>query len=127
MGNDVKTVDQNPVAGSQAQPLTPVGLANKETGPNTAVISELKPAGPEVKHEISQESKELGVAEIQDRPNLTSQHQEIGLEHAGPSVPVLTGPTGLVQIPEKKDIGNSGTWLNALWGKVRKMGELLGA
>lgn len=122
MNNDNKIIDE-------MQPQTPVqpvssvrGGANKEVGP-ISVVPELKPAGPEVKHEIHQESAALGVKEIQDRPDLT---EGINMQHAGPHIPVPRGPTGLVRIPEKKDISSSGTWLNALWEKVRKMRELIG-
>lgn len=127
MGNDVKIADQNPISGIQVQPSSPVGVANKETGSIPSIISEITPAGPEVRPNISQESVELGVKEIQDRPNLTFQHQQIGLEHSGATVPVPAGPTGLVQISEKKDIGSSGTWLNALVEKVQKVMRLMGA
>ncbi len=123
MSNDAKTLDQNPVSGNQVQPWVPVGVANKEIGPIPSVVPEIRPAGPEVKHEISQESVKLGVKEIQDRPDLT---QIINMQHAGPSVPVPPGPTGLVQISEKKDVSNSNTWLNALKEKVQKVMQLMG-
>ena len=123
MNTDAKILDQNPVPGSQVAPSAPVGVANKEVEPIPSVVPEIRPAGPEVKHEISQESAGLGVKEVQNRPDLTNTTD---IQHAGPSVPIPPGPTGLVQISEKKDISNSGTWLNTLTEKVEKVLRLLG-
>lgn len=125
MNNDNKILDQNPVLGNQAQPSAPVGMANKETGPIPSVVPEIMPAGPEVKHNIGQESTALGVKEIQDRPDLT---EGVDIRHAGPSVPVPSGPTGKVSLPmSKEEIENqlktgqdddSGKWLAGLIRKV---------
>jgi len=121
MNDNAKILDQNPGPITPVQPVASVGIANKEMGP--IGIAEIRPAGPEVKHEIDQESVELGVKEIQDRPDLT---QIVDMQHAGPSVPVPPGPTGLVQISEKTDTSESNTWLNALTKKVQKVMQLMG-
>jgi len=127
MSDDRQVLDQKPVSGSQAQPLTPasVGVVNKEIGPIPSVIPEIRPAGPEVKHEISQESAELGVKEIQDRPDLT---EGVDMQHAGPSVPIPSGPSGKVSLPMLEDEvadklktgqdDDSGKWLAGLIQKV---------
>ena len=126
MNNDNKIVDQNPSVGNQVQASTPLGVANKEIGPIPSVIPEIIPAGPEVKHGISQELQELGVEEKKDAPDLTSGHKQIGVEHSGATVPIPSGPIGLVQIPEVTDINSSGTWLNTLMGRIQKVMELMG-
>lgn len=139
MNDNTKVLDQNPSTVAQVGPVQPqtpvqpaapaafdaatVGIANKEMGPIR--VAEIRPAGTEVRHEISQESAELGVREVQDRLDLTLKHQQIGLEHSGATVPVPLGPTGLVQIP-KKDISSSATWLNALTEKIQKVLKLMG-
>lgn len=118
MSNDTKIIDQvQPQA-----PVAPISPANKEMAP--IGIPEIGAAGIEAKPAISQESAELGVKEVQDRPDLT---QVVNMHHAGPSVPVQTIPTGLVQIPQTTDINSSGTWLNVLLEKGQKLGKLLGA
>ena len=117
MNDSTKVLDQNPVSVAPIQPAAPVGGANKEMGPIPPVVPEIRPSGSEVKPKISKESTELGVKEVQDRPDLT---QIANMQHAGPSVPVPLRPIGLVQISEKKDISNSGTWLDALTEKVQK-------
>lgn len=123
MSNDAKILDrvqsQTPVA-----PIAGVGIANKEMGPIPSVVPEIRASGPEAKHSIDQELTGLGVKEVQDRPDLTFVPREI--EHSGPNVEVPPGPTGLVQIPEKKDINSSGTWLNALREKIQKVMRLMG-
>jgi len=126
MNDNAKILDQNPGPITPVQPVAPVGIANKEMGPIPSVVPEIRPSGPEAGHNIDQSSTELGVKEVQDRPSLTSEHKEIGLEHSGATAPVPTGPTGLVQIPQTKDIESSSTWLNAVIEKVRKLGKLLG-
>lgn len=96
MNNDSKTADQ-------LQPQTPtapislVGVPNKEAA--TAVSEFVRPAGPEVKPSLSPEVSEAGVEVKTDRPDLTFEHKEIGLDHAGATQPVLTIPTGKVRLP----------------------------
>lgn len=125
MNDNTKVLDQNPVSGSQVQPSSPVGVASKEVGPIPSIVSEIRPAGTEVKHDISKESAELGVKEIQDRPDLT---QVVDIQHAGPSVPVPSGPAGKVLLPmSEEEIGSqlktgqdddAGKWLARLVKKV---------
>lgn len=101
MNNDNKTSGQ-PQSQIPAAPVqNPVGLPNKEAEPTrTSPLSELlTPAGPEVKHNISRELVELGVRETGNNPNLTQEHREAGINHAGESVPPQTAPTGLIKLP----------------------------
>lgn len=121
---DVKVLDKNPVSGGAAPIQT--GSLNKEASPINTGLPELKPAGPETRHSIDQELAELGIKEINDRPGLTGEHKEIGIEYSDPAVPVVSGPTESVRLPDTKDIGDSNTWLNALADKVRKVMRLLG-
>lgn len=127
MSNDTQVLDRNPVShpvfGNQVQPQ--MGSLNKEA-PIATGLPELKPAGPEAKHDIDQQLKDLGVEEKKDSPDLTFEHKQIGLEHSGATVPVPPGPTGLVQISQKEDISSSGTWLDTLREKVRKVMKLIG-
>lgn len=125
MSGDTKILDQNPVGRTPVQPQSLVGAANKEIG-YAPLVSELKPSGMEVKHEISPELEQLGVKEKKDVPELTFQDQQMGLKHSGETVPVPLAPTGLVIIPEGKDINSSVTWLNALTDKIQKVMKLMG-
>lgn len=137
MNDDNKIVNQNanPIAQTNQvqpqapiQPAAPIGTVHKEMGPPIAVASEIKPAGTEVQHEISQESAELGVKEIQDRPDLT---QVVDMRHAGPHVPVSTTPLNPIQYPmseeevaKKLKTGqddDSGKWLSKLIQKIMKV------
>lgn len=113
------------------QPSAPVGSVNKETGPidvDKTQISELSPSGAEVSHEISQELKDIGVEEKKDRPDLTSEHKELGLDHAGPHVSVSLSASNKVVMPmseeevvDKLKAGqddDSGKWLAWLMKKI---------
>lgn len=126
MSNDTQVLDRNPVSSLVSNSVVQLqGSLNKEV-PIATGLSEIMPAGPEVSHKIDQESAELGVKEVQDRPDLKPEHIELGVSHSGPNVIIPPGPTGLVQIPEKKDTSESNTWLNALTEKVRKVMRLMG-
>lgn len=127
MNNDVKIGDQNPVSGSLVQPSAPVGVANKEVGHVGPPVSEfVTRSGAEAILNIPPEVSEANVKISTDKPFLTPAHKEAGLDHSGPDVTVPTSPTGLVPITEKKDVSSSGTWLNTLLEKIRKVGELMG-
>ncbi len=97
--NDDKKLDRNPVSGIQPQPSSPVGTMRKEEAP-IGNLSELTPAGPEVRHDI-EGLEGLGVKENNDRPVLTEDRRQVGIDHAIPPPP--TAPTGLVQIPLTKE------------------------
>ena len=125
MNNDNKILDRNPVSppvsGNQVQPQ--MGSLNKEA-PIATGLSELRPAGPEAKHNIDQEITQLGVREIEDRPDLT---QVADVQHAGPSVPPPTESSGLVQSPltpeemvkiSKTNPANSIRWLREIINKT---------
>lgn len=96
MSDDAKILDQPVAPQAPIQPSSPIGIPNKEIGPILSVVPEIKHEGSETKHGIDQELAELGVKEVQDRPDLT---QVPDVQHAGPSVPPPTGPSGLVQVP----------------------------
>jgi hypothetical protein len=132
--NDVTQADQvQPQASIKpVQPVqNPVGSVNKEVGPVSSAMSELRPAGSEVSHEISQELRDIGVEEKQDRPDLTDEHKELGVNHAGPHVPVPTRHSGKVKLPMSEEEiesklrtgqdDDSGKWLAGLVKKVIKV------
>ena len=126
MNNDNKILDRNPVSppvsGNQVQPQ--MGSLNKEA-PIATGLSELRPAGPEAKHNIDQEITQLGVREIEDRPDLT---QVADVQHAGPSIPVSAMSSASIHYPMSEDEvtkqlktgqgDDSGKWLAGLIKKV---------
>lgn len=133
MSEDTQVLDQPsgsaPTSGSVA--VSPVGSSNKEAPVSMVELPELRPAGPEVKHDISQELKKLGMEEKKDGPNLTSEHKKIGLSHAGSHVPVPTSPSGNIILPmSEEEIASklkagqdddSGKWQAALMDKINKI------
>lgn len=129
MNSDTKTLDRNPV--SSPVPcnavLPQMGSLSKEVPP-VAVVSELKPAGQEVKHAIGKELIDLGVKEISGRLDLTPEHKELGLGHAGESTPAPSSASGKVTMPmSEEEIANklkvgqdddSGKWQAVLLKKI---------
>lgn len=149
MDDNAKIVSQNsPPAisaeqGNQAQPqavvqpvqsATPVGSVNKEAGPVPATppISEfVKPTDAEP--QISQELKDIGVETKSEKPDLTSEHKELGLDHAGSNITVSTQVSTPVKLPMSEEEitdrlktgqdDDSGKWLAGLIQKIiRVMG-----
>jgi hypothetical protein len=129
MNSDVGVVDQNPVsapASSSSVPVPQMGSLKKEAP--IISIPELKPAGSEVSHNISQELKDIGVEEKKDGPDLTFEHKKLGFEHAGPSVPIPPSPSGKITLPmseeeiaSKLKVGqddDSGKWHAGLLRKI---------
>lgn len=117
----------NDKTGDQVQPqittVTPAVLGpNKEAiRPALQVVPEISHVGPEIKHEIDQESANLGVKEIQEnRPELNTAHKEIGINYSGETHPAPTGPTGLVKIPQVKGVENSSNWLSKIFEKENR-------
>jgi hypothetical protein len=111
----------------QIQPVVPTGSLNKETGPVNASSSEfVKPT--DMEPQIDQDLKELGVEAKKEKPDLTFEHKEIGIEHAGPHIAVSTVPSGKVTLPmseeeimDKLKTGqddDSSKWLAGLINKV---------
>ncbi len=139
MSDDIKNVNQNPPSmvpenqtqpQAAVQPSVPVGSVNKEVGPNLSEF--VRPAGPEISPNLSQEERESGVEVKSDKPSLTFEHKELGLDHAGPDVTVSTQPSGSIKFPmseeevkaqlEKKgQDGDSKTGLAKLIAKVIKV------
>jgi hypothetical protein len=135
MNDNVKKVGQNisPVTQDdqaqpqvQVQPVTPVGSVNKEVGPVSALAPEFaKPS--EVEPQISQDLKELGVEAKKEKPDLTFEHKEIGIEHAGPHISI-SNSSGKITLPmSEEEVDNllktgqdddSGKWLAGLIKKI---------
>ena len=129
MNNDNKIVDQNPgTPQAPIQPVPGVGGANKEAvRPVVAPVSEfVRPSGAEITPNIPPEVSSADVKLQSDRPDLTSEHTQIGLVHSPETVAVPTAPSGLVKIPQTGDARDSDTWLNTLTEKVEKVLRLLG-
>lgn len=106
MSGDAKVLDQNPVSApvSSSTVHAQVGSLNKEAPVSAVGLSEIRPAGPEIKHNIGQESADLGVGETRDEPDLT---QIADVQHAGPHIPVSTTPTKTIQYPmSEEEIGS---------------------
>lgn len=99
---------QNSQVQPQGIPPQPVGSVQKEAGPISSVeeASYVEPAGAERMLEISSELSEQGVEKSanQETPQLTEEHKRIGIQHAKESTPVITTPTGSVQVsmPQKE-------------------------
>ena len=114
------------------QPVNPVGGVNKEVGPISPQVSDI--LQPTESHpEIDKELAEFGVEARKDSPNLIAEHKEIGIDHAGPHVPVPTSPSVKVTLPmSEEEVSNmlksgnsdeSGKWLASLIKRViRVMG-----
>jgi hypothetical protein len=89
--NDNAVLDKNPVpAPVSGNAVSSVGSINKEASPINLNLGspELKSAEPESQHDIDQELTQIEVKEVKDNPDLTSEHEELGVKHAGPFVPV---------------------------------------
>lgn len=101
MNGDVKVLDQNPVSAPvPGSAVAPQGSLNKEKPPIGTSLSEfVKPAGPEISPNPSAEEKESGVEIKSDRPSLTSEHRELGMDHAGSNITVLTQPSDSIKLP----------------------------
>jgi len=132
--SDTTVLDKNPIGPTAVvgptQPQNPVGtLGGKERG-QMVTTSKLNLAGTEVRHSIDQQSAELGVREIQDRPDLGPEHIESGVRHSGAFNPFQTTPSNSIQYPmSEEEIGkqlktgqddDSGKWLAGLIQKVIK-------
>lgn len=112
MDDNTKTLNQNtntPLASSTTQvptqsPVQPaqihpqaqnVGLPNKEQEPLRSVIEK-----SDVEMKIDNELKDIGVETKSDDVNLTQEHIQAGLQHAGSSVPVSMTPSSNAQMPQ---------------------------
>lgn len=114
MDDNTKIVGQNTssaVQSDQAQPQAavqptmppaPVGSANKEVGAISAPVSEfIKPTDTEP--QVSPELKESGVEAKSDKPDLTFEHKELGLDHAGSNITVSSQPSSPIRLPMSED------------------------
>jgi hypothetical protein len=131
LGSDqVQQVQINNSSLSSAQSSQPVvGSLRKESAPLGQAMPEIKPSGPEAGHELAQELREIGVKETQQRPDLTNDHREIGMNHAGDSVPAPTSYSNSTNLPMteeeieqriKGSPNDSGTWLALISNKIMK-------
>lgn len=141
MDDNTKNVNQNTPLAAQAdqaqpqaatQPMQPsasVGSVNKEAGPVAPPVSEfVNPTDAEP--QISKELKDLGIEAKSDRPDLTFEHQELGMDHAGSNIaPVIQSSTPVKlpmteeEIADKLKAGesdDSGKWLAGLVQKIIK-------
>jgi|WetSurMetagenome_2_1015567.scaffolds.fasta_scaffold00523_20 hypothetical protein len=142
MNDDAKNTNQNSVPLSQAsqaqpqaviqpaQPVAPVGSANKETGPVTASPAPefLKPS--DVEPQISQDLKELGVEAKKDEPDIGDKQKGV-IEHAKQFTPVSSVPSNKITLPMSEEEINSnlkagqdddsGKWLAGLLRKISKV------
>lgn len=137
--NQTNLQDQNStqVPVQQQVPIanqTPVGIGQKEQGIVTSVDINVKPLDTElikpseIEPQIHPEAHEAGVEKVSDIPELTKEHEKIGIQHAKESVPVSTQPTGVVQLMEEveakggkiKGDEESVHWLWVLLNRVTK-------
>ena len=93
MNDNTKALDQspsvNPTAMGSQDPVQPTGNMLKEKAPIGQNFSEfVRPSGAEVIPNVPQEVSDVNVEVKSDKPNLTFEHKELGIDHAGPSVPV---------------------------------------
>lgn len=104
MGNSDSVVLEDRAQTGQANqpPGGAVGLVQKELPPiSSKVVSEVSEIIKESEKEpnIDEDVKKAGVEAVFERPNLTEEHAEIGMEHSGESVPVATKTLGTDQFP----------------------------
>lgn len=96
--NDQNTTTQPVVT----QNISSVSAPNKEAGPVSSNIEStyIEPSGAENMPDVPSELVEQGVEKSKDyeRPILTEEHKNIGIQHAKESTPVITVPTGSVQV-----------------------------
>lgn len=117
--NDVAVVDKNPIS-NNAVP-SQVGSLNKEVPVGANSSEFIKPVGSEVNPNISPEMSESGIKTDSNKPDLTSEHKELGIKYAGPTIPTPTSFSDNVQLPEMSKAGSasdSGTWFNWLLKKI---------
>lgn len=129
-----KTRSNQPVPSSQpVAQSSSVGLVQKEqevpiSSSVQSEISEIIKASEEGPH-VSKEVREVGVKKVSDRFPLTKEHTGVGIQHAGESTPVQTQPSGLVKIPEIREVKvdlqispiYSARWLAEVKRRVLKM------
>ncbi|MBI1982525.1 MAG: hypothetical protein HYU49_01805 [Candidatus Levybacteria bacterium] len=124
---------QASVGGSVVQQpvVTPVSAPQKEQQPPASSVSEfVKPS--EAEPAIHPELAEVGVEKVSEVPELTLEDKKAGLAPAKESVPVLTQPSGLIQLPMTEEearrtikttnVSDSRHWLAVL---VEKMFQIL--
>lgn len=138
MNGDIKKSNQNLASDAQddqkqpqaqVAPIVPAGSVNKETVPVGIVDAEFVKSS-ETEPQVSQELKESGVEIKSDRPDLTFEHKELGVNHAGP-IPVSSSSPSHIILPmseeemtDKLKTGqddDSGKWLAGLLKKIIAM------
>lgn len=143
MDNNVNVVNQNPppaVPADQAnqsqpqavvqpvyEPSMPMGSVNKEAGPVVSPVPES--ASPtDTEPQISAELKDLGVETKSEKPELTPEHKELGVDHVGSNITVSVHAPASVKLPmTEEEIADrlktgqdddSGKWLAGLIQKI---------
>lgn len=81
-------------ADDNVKPVSPVSSRNVEAGPIQA--SDREPI-------LHPEVAASGVEVVKDKPELTEEHDKIGVKAAAESTPVSTEPSGKVQIPMSEE------------------------
>ena len=119
--NDIAVVDKNPIPVQTANNnLQPPGSLSKEAPSSPEIKPEL--VGSEREHENIEELKEMGVrVENNDRPNLSAEHKELGMDYAGATVPTPTFFSDKVQLPEIPKTGSSDDSKTALRMLIEKI------
>ena len=104
MNDNTKVLDQNPsIPSAPIQPVPGVGGANKEAvRPVVAPVSEfVRPSGAETVLNLPPEVSSANVKVQSDRPDLTFEHKQIGLNHANP--PVSIQSSNSIQLPMSEE------------------------
>jgi hypothetical protein len=119
---------QNQDNNQVGQPVNPVSIAQKEV--EVAPVSDyIVPS--ETSPRIEKEVVDAGVKEVNQAPNLTSEHFNAGIRHSAENTPVQIEPTGLIKLPmtqsqaqqeAKGSTDNATTWLaNFILRILKKM------
>lgn len=102
-----ETKNPNPVP--VVQPPNIVSTASSKEGVSAISVTEpqtniLEAAGPEVRPVVNPEAQQAGVEVVSENPSLTQQHITAGIDHSPVVQPVITQPTGIVQLPSKEEV-----------------------
>lgn len=107
----------------------PINIAPKEQEPISSLEGLVKPS--ETEPSVDKELTDIGVQKTPQAPVLTIEAKEAGMQHAKEAIPVLTQPSGAVQLMQDvkaqggntKNSNNSIRWLWELLKKLAKLGH----
>ncbi len=81
----------------------PISSPQKERVISASPISTVEVVTPSIPEPVlSPEVKEVGVQKVPEMPQLTLEHENAGIQMAKESVPVITQPSGIVELPMTK-------------------------